>query len=268
MIIVDTGNLVTTESSSKGNQLKFHTGNTWVKIDSQFGSEGLAEEFVSQFEDCLLDFPHVSYKSTLVENNGVVCSGCLSENMLNDKAVFVSVRHILQGQDLRIVEFRRYDNVVDNIRNIVEIVYNCTGVDLTSYFGRLLLLDALILNEDRHWMNIGVCFDRGKYLEAPCFDNGSSLFCINWTYRVRKSLADNIKFAESVARPFSKFYDKQVEAVLSLGCKPLAISKYKLDLLLASYNNELYDNAKVTLIKDVLLSRLNKYEGVAFNYVS
>lgn len=267
MIIVDAGNLVTTESSSKGNQLKFHTGNSWVKIDSQFGTEGLAEEFVSLFEDCLLDFPHVTYKSELVEYNGVVCSGCVSENMLNDKAVFVSIRHILQGQDLRIVEFRRYDRITDNIKNIVDIVYSCTGVNLTSYFGRLLLLDALILNEDRHWMNIGVCYSKGKYIEAPCFDNGSSLFCVNWTYRARKSLEENIKFAESVARPFSNFYDKQVEAVLDLGCKPLVVDKSKLDLLLASYTNELYDNSSVRLTKDVLLSRLSKYKGVAFDYV-
>lgn len=267
MIIADAGNLINTESSSKGNQLKFHIGNSWVKIDSQFGSEGLAEEFVSQFENCISNFPYVDYKSTLVEYNGVVCSGCISENMLNDTTIFVSVRHILQGQNLRLMEFRRYDNVVDNIRNIVDIVCNCTGVDLTGYFGRLLLLDALILNEDRHWMNIGVCYDRGKYFEAPCFDNGSSLFCINWTYRARKSLLENIRFAESVARPFSKFYDKQVEAVLALGCKPLVINKSKLDYLLASYGNELYDNSKIRLVKDVLLARLHKYEGVAFNYV-
>lgn len=46
MIIADTGNLINTESSSKGNQLKFHIENSWVKIDSQFGSEGVAFNYV------------------------------------------------------------------------------------------------------------------------------------------------------------------------------------------------------------------------------
>lgn len=46
MIIADAGNLINTESSSKDNQLKFHTGNSWVKIDSQFGSEGVAFNYV------------------------------------------------------------------------------------------------------------------------------------------------------------------------------------------------------------------------------
>lgn len=71
MICVDSFSRVINESSSKGNQHKFYKDGVWVKIDSRYCSEGLAEEFVSLFEDCIYDFPHVEYKSDKVVYNNL-----------------------------------------------------------------------------------------------------------------------------------------------------------------------------------------------------
>ena len=118
-------------------------------------------------------------------------------------------------------------------------------------------------------MNLGVCFHRRlqKYLIAPVFDNGSSLFCVNWTYRKRKSLEENLKSAESVARPFSKFYDKQIEALLQMGVPKLKIDRYRLFGLLKNYHNDLYAEDKINLIKDVVRYNLEKYNGVIYEFV-
>ena len=103
--------------------------------------------------------------------------------------------------------------------------------------------------------------------QALCFDNGPSLFCTNWTYRKTRSLEENIKMASSVARPFSEFYDKQVDACIRLGAKPLQIYKRGLDQLMMYYHNPLYDKMN-NLIKAVLSDRLAYYynKGV-YEYV-
>ena len=110
-------------------------------------------------------------------------------------------------------------------------------------------------------MNLGVCYDGNNFVESLCFDNGSSLFCTNWTYRRKKTLEENLQMAKSVARPFSKFYDKQIMACLNLGANPLLINKNKLDLLFCVYNNELYTKEQNELIKNVLRNRLDYYSG-------
>ena len=118
-------------------------------------------------------------------------------------------------------------------------------------------------------MNIGVCYckSNNRYYEAPCFDNGSSLFCTNWTYRKRKTFEENIDFAKSVARPFSKFYDKNLQALLNLGCNPLRISRHEVENLLATYHNSLYSDELNMRVKQVLVNRLNYYQNKAFIYV-
>lgn len=45
-----------------------------------------------------------------------------------------------------------------------------------AYLGRLLTIDALFLNEDRHTHNIAVlCDDLGEFHYCPIFDNGVAL---------------------------------------------------------------------------------------------
>ena len=144
-----------------------------------------------------------------------------------------------------------------------------TGINIFQYLNRLLYFDTLILNEDRHYMNLGVAYDKSNgFMQASCFDNGSSMFCTNWTYRKTKTLSENLQAAKSVARPFSKFYDKQILALQKLGAKPLKISKVNLDNIFVNYNSVFYKREQQDLALNVLKARLdyNTDKGV-FVYV-
>lgn len=267
MIYADGFQEVISESSSKGNQLKFYKDGYWIKIDNQSCYEGLAEDFVSKFESCIYDFPFVEYKSDKIIYNDNEYNGCLSYNMYNRlDTTFISFRQLLRKTGTSQNIFIISSDIKENISNVRKFAYNTVGLDLLDYFRRLLFLDCLIINEDRHIMNIGIvyCASDNKYYEAPCFDNGSSLFCTNWTYRQRKTLVENIEFSKTVARPFSKFYDRQLDALIKLGCKPLVIDKKKVMSLLQNYYNELYSDELNKRIKDVLENRLKYYFGKAF----
>lgn len=250
------------DSSSKGNQSKFFYNGHWIKLDSQNCCEGLAENFVSKFCATIADFPYVPYNSSQYEYMDSVCTGCHSYNMYGrmDMA-FVSFRSILRQFGMPQSIFFEDADTARNIMNVVSLIRSNLGVDTLDYFRRLLMLDFLIINEDRHLMNIGLCYCKldSKFYEAPCFDNGSSLFCVNWTYRKRKTLDENIVFASSVARPFSEFFDTQLSALLSLGCKPLMVSRLGVETLLSEYYNPLYTEEMNTRIKSVLSNRLYYY---------
>lgn len=270
LIVVDSFSEVINESSSKGNQLKFYKNGVWAKIDNMHCYEGLAEEFISLVEECIYDFSFVKYKSEQISYNEDIYTGCYSYNMYNNPDIeFISCRKIFKQSNVPLSIFIKGESTANNIKNVVEKLYELTGVNTLNYFRQLLMLDCLILNEDRHYMNIGVCFNRLNKVwgTAQCFDNGSSLFCTNWTYRKSKSLDDNIKAAMTVARPFSKFYDKQLNALLQLGCKPLCINKSKLEFLLGNYSNKVYPDELIIRMKSVLINRLNYYNGRAFIFM-
>lgn len=258
MIRVEDKYTIKTETSSRGNQKKFYKDGVWVKIDNERHSEGLAEEFVSLLEQCIYDFPHVDYKSTQIEYNDEIYNGCYSYNMYNNPNItFISLRHLFRNYDIPLNICFKEDDTVVNMMNVINTVGNITGLDITDYLRRNLLLDSLIINEDRHLMNLGVCYDGNRFYLAPCFDNGSSLFCTNWTYRQRKTLEENIISAKSVARPFSKFYEVQTNSILQIQPKKLILDRNKVHRLLEEYDNQIYNSQVILRMKKLLEIKLN-----------
>ena len=266
MIYCVNGQEIISESSSKGNQKKFFIDSKWVKVDNTY--EGLAENFVSYFENCIYDFPFVFYNNDFIDYGGDVVTGCYSFNMYDEYTSFVSLRKLLRDSGYSAKVFLDGE-IEDCIKNVIEIVGKITGLDLLGYFGRLFLIDSLIVNEDRHWMNLGVCYSKlDGYKVAPCFDNGCSLFCSNWYYKPKKDWSWNMNNIKSVAKPFSKFYDKQTKAVLDLGVQPLLIDYNKYNYLLNNYYNNFYSLEQNRIIKRCLSDRIeyNKSRGV-FKFV-
>lgn len=269
IIIDDTFQSIKSESSSKGNQTKFYKDGYWFKLDNDRCHEGLAEEIASLFASCIVDFPYVPYKITDFTYNDENYTGCYSSNMYTPVTEFISLRRLFKQNNRPLNMFIKNEDISVNIRNVVETVGKDTGINIFQYLNRLLYFDTLILNEDRHYMNLGVAYDKSNgFMQASCFDNGSSMFCTNWTYRKTKTLSENLLAAKSVARPFSKFYDKQILALQKLGAKPLKISKVNLDNIFVNYNSVFYKREQQDLALSVLKARLdyNTDKGV-FVYV-
>ncbi len=262
MINIDnTYKQIQNESSSKGNQIKFYKDGIWFKLDNDRCSEGLAEEIASLFADCIVNFPHVLYNTCEFSYKDDYYLGCYCENMLSATTEFISLRRLFKLFNYPLNLFIREDNIGTNILNVVKVIEESIGINIFTYLNRVLYFDALILNEDRHYMNLGVALDNKLgYCIAPNFDNGSSLFCTNWTYRKTKSLEENLKVASSVARPFSKFFDKQILALQQLGAQPLQISFNKVSNLVDNYKSTIYSQGQQQLALNVLKARLNYYK--------
>lgn len=84
--------------------------------------------------------------------------------------------------------------------------YEKLGGDFAEQLRSMLVFDALIYNEDRHFGNFGVLRDNhtGNILApAPIFDNGLSLFC----FAGRDDLASLSEYAKTRTTPYGVSYE-------------------------------------------------------------
>ena len=92
------------------------------------------------------------------------------------------------------------------------------------YLTLLFEIDALFLNDDRHFNNIAVLEENGRFDYCPIFDNGAALLSNTMDNPMEiepRALMKNIK-----ARPFVTTFNRQVISATSLFGKQLNIKKF------------------------------------------
>ena len=166
--------------SSKGNQLKWQSGDFWYKAD-YLGYEGLSEYLCSEmlrFSD-LSETEYTSYETEEILYKNNVFKGCRSKNFLSEGWQAVTLERLFKTRYGRSLGADLYGihNPGDRLNYLVEEVERATGIkDFGIYVNRLLTIDALFLNEDRHTHNIAVLLDPNENFHCcPVFDLGASL---------------------------------------------------------------------------------------------
>lgn len=208
-VILDNEYLVDIEGTSEGTQVKFHKDSYWYKLDS-YGGEGIAEELCSKILtfSSLTDKEYVRYESGLINKS----KGCRSRSFLEDGEEFVTLYRFYQlftGEKLN-DKINFMNTPRERADFVLSFFQDTIGLDLSKYFARIFTLDYIILNEDRHFNNLGFIRSAdGSYREAPIFDNGKSLLVGNQSVSWRLSLAENVK--RTIARPFSGSFQKNME---------------------------------------------------------
>ena len=202
-IEIDERYLVRDSGTSDGTQIKYFKDNKWYKVD-RYGGEGIAEELASILlkNSNLPENSYVKYKRVLINNS----EGCVSDNFLKKGESYITLYRLysnIYGKDMAAVTSRMdYDDAIDYV---LEFCFKNTGLDIREYLANTFALDALILNEDRHFNNMGVIYDGTGFRPAPIFDNGKSLFVGNKGYDPGKTIKENRKVAH--AKAFSGSFD-------------------------------------------------------------
>lgn len=126
---------------------------------------------------------------------GILASKCRLFTDINTS--FVPISHLINDRTLK--------NALD--------YYSSLGKEFYNELCSMLVFDAVIYNEDRHFGNFGVLRDNhtGKILKpAPIFDNGLSLFNF--------AMADDInnldEYAKTRTTPYSVSFEKVCKAVM------------------------------------------------------
>lgn len=202
-------------TSSKGNQNKWFFEGSWYKEDS-LGYEALAEVLVSRLLCKTNAEEFVAYEYEQIERNRKQYHGCKSGDFLlpeDDK--LISVERLIQAYkgESAAKSIARLETTEERIRYIVENIEGITGLKhFGNYLRKILTVDALFLNEDRHFHNIAVIQKKdGTFRECPLFDHGASLFSdIKNDYPLEMDLEEC--FIKIQAKPFSRTFDEQLDA--------------------------------------------------------
>lgn len=207
-INLDDKYLINKDSSSKGMLTKYFKNGVWYKLDCN-GYESKSEYIVSELlkNSNISDF--VEYELCVVNGK----NACLSKDFLNHDESFKSFRGIYRaytGNHLS-KDILRINSIEDRVEFVIDFFKEKLNIDIKSYLQRVLWLDYIVKNDDRHFGNLGLVFNSTSktYRTAPIFDNGSSLLSNCFLYDLDKSIEKNLR--KIVGTPFSASLKKQAE---------------------------------------------------------
>ena len=150
-------------------------GGYWYKEDFR-GGEALAEVLVSTFlKSCnylgFKDFVPYDFKYTAP--NSVDLRTCVSLNFLQKGEQFISFKDLLSLVHPPTENLVGFDSKLDFIDSVFQ---QTVGQSFREELLRLLTLDVMFRNTDRHLSNFGIILTpNGSIRFAPIFDNGLAL---------------------------------------------------------------------------------------------
>lgn len=221
-------NRLMTGSTSKGNQLKWFIDGKFIKLDL-LGYEGVVEVAVSyllHWSNLEKGKDWVKYKQcNIVEDGKYLGVGCYSLDY-RDSLLDVSASKMMQKSGISF-GIGYYD--------FVDFVSDYTGLECKSYIDRILCLDSITRNDDRHFNNINFLYDvdNGKYKFAPIYDNGSS--CMSDLVSYPSNVDFNINYKSIHAKPFNIDFLHQIYNPLRIS---INYTSFIENINVASFNEE------------------------------
>lgn len=255
--------LLNDRQSSKGNQLKWQSQNgIWYKADYT-GYEGLVEYLVS----CLLGYSslkrneYVFYQTEKIHYKYKDYLGCKSENFLPDGWKIITLERLfetMKGESLTKSVYHMPD-VRERIRYMVEQTEQLTGLrEFGVYISKLMTIDALFLNEDRHTHNIAVLLDDcDQFHYCPIFDNGASLLSDTiQDYPMEEKIQDLVKRVKAKTDDF----DEQLDTVEELYGRQIRFhfDRAIVEKIIAEEQN--YSNDVKERVYDLISRQMRKYQ--------
>ena len=252
-------------TSSKGNQNKWHRNGIWYKADG-LGYEALAEILVSGLLQKTNIGYFVKYEYARIERDGMVFHGCRSADFMRpDDDKLVSVERLFQtfeGESAA-KAILKYEETEDRIRYVVEKVEQFTGIrQFGDCLRKILTIDALFMNEDRHFHNLAVIRRQdGTYRECPVFDQGAALFSdVKGDYPLDLNLEACYKKIQ--AKPFAADFDRQLDACEAL-YRNIRVRMWftmkDVEQILQNFQ-EIYKEQVLERVREVMRMQMRKYE--------
>ena len=226
----------------------------WKNIDGRrclikTGSDMIFQEPFNEVAASILmtagGIPHTDYR--LVYEDGMPCSVC--EDFVSRDTELVTAHSILKSSDTP------WESVLDAYVGACDR----SGLDITASVDRMIALDHIIANTDRHLNNFGIIRD-AETLEwlsaAPTYDSGSSL---GYDIPTDGILSENITSCE----PFSNTFRKQIRLASSLEYVDLDGMRRALPEVEGVYRTgpRRLDDDRVDAISRLILERIDEVEA-------
>lgn len=170
-----------TESTSKGNQLKwmFEPENLYIKAQFYYQGKYWRDDLVEILATTIgqqLFYKQVEILDQhrcIIHDYGQEYYGVYSTNFCREGERFISFYRIMQLYNL---EFPYNDSIEKKWDFVIETIKSVASIDYTEYLIIMTLTDYLSGNEDRHLSNFGLITNNTTFRLAPLFDFGLGLF--------------------------------------------------------------------------------------------
>lgn len=251
-------------NSSKGNQLKWCRDGIWYKADYT-GYEGLAEYMISKllaFSD-LKEKEYVDYETEMMGCARREYMGCRSRNFLPDNWQLITLERLFQsnyGESLYKKMFSLEESE-KRLEFLVNYVVRMTGLkEFGIYMSKLMTIDALFLNEDRHTHNIAVLLDpEGGYHYCPIFDNGAGLMSDTFLDYPMDVPVQEL-FGSVSAKTFASDFDEQLDIAERLYGQHLKFNYSRREIEELLNKERYYPEEMKQRVCDILTEQRRKYK--------
>ncbi len=198
-----------------------------------------------------LDIPHVPY--TMIWDKGLPYSVC--EDFVTADTELVAA--------WRIINSKKKSNNMSVYQHFVSCCKNFGITNVERSLDKMLVLDYIIANEDRHLNNFGLVRN-AETLEwigfAPIYDSGSSLGYDKLPMQIRMQ-------ADIICKPFKKNHIEQLKLVSDFTWidfdKLCDIEVVIKEILSVEEAQELIDERRIEAICDSVRARIDILQGIA-----
>ena len=202
-----------------------------------------------------LNIPHVPY--TMVWDKGSPYSVC--EDFITSDTELVAA--------WRIINSKKKSNNMSVYQHFVACCKDFGVTDIEQSLDKMLVLDFIIANEDRHLNNFGLVRN-AETLEwigfAPIYDSGSSLGYDKLPSQIRTQ-------SEITCKPFKKKHLDQLRLVTDFSWINFDalkdIEEMIRDVMSVEEASELIDERRIVAITDAVRSRVEILQGMAMTHV-
>ena len=149
----------------------------------------------------------------------------------------------------------------DRFEFLVTQVERITGLkDFGIYLNKLLTIDALFVNEDRHMHNIAVLMNqKGDFAYCPIFDHGAGLLSdTSMDYPLGTDVYD--AFSEVRAKTISGSFEEQLDVSEEVCGTNLYFNFTKKDVEQLLKEIPGYSEQEKNRVQDILFEQMRKYK--------
>jgi hypothetical protein len=206
---------------------------------------------------------YVIYKPEKIKYKSIVYRGVSSLNFLNDGWEIITLERLFKnyyGKSLHEAIWTIHDPK-ERLKFIVENVEKITGLkEFGKYMNKLLTIDCLFLNEDRHTHNIAVLTKNNEYAYCPIFDNGAGLLSdTTMDYPIGEDIYKQIDFVK--AKTISLDFKEQMEVseqLYGMNLKP-HFTKKDVDKILDSDEALIYSKEERDRVRTIIYEQIRKF---------
>ena len=201
-----------------------------------------------------LDIPHVPYK--LLWDNSEPYSVC--EDFVTSDTELVAAWRIIQTQ--------KKGNSTSVYQHFVNCCEDLGVKNIVPALDRMIVLDYIIANEDRHLNNFGL-LRNAETLEwvgfAPIYDSGSSLGYDKRVSQIRQQ-------ADIICKPFKKSHAEQIKLVSDFSWidfdKLSDVSTMIMDILSDESVQDFINEQRTIAIAETVKKRIETLQGIAMSH--